>query len=60
MSETSIESIAVMKNESMFIGDRKSKNCEYLDLIKHLLKALAIAVGSVRIALLSMMTLVDV
>ena len=27
MSETSIESIAVMKNESMFIGDRKSKNC---------------------------------
>ena len=66
MLETLLQSKGEIKNESLFVGGRKSKNSfsEYLieDWIsntkaeKYLLKVLAIVIGSV--VLLSMMILI--
>ena len=71
MLETSLQSVGETKNESLFICGRKSKNCFFGYLIedfvrylissaiveKYLLKALAIVIGSLKVALLSMMEL---
>ena len=71
MLETSLQSVGEIKKESLFIGGRKSKNCFFGYLIedfvrhlissaiveKYLLKALAIVIGSLKVALLSMMEL---
>lgn len=70
MSETSIEFVYKIKNESIFIGGKKSKNRFYgyltedwisrVMIEKYSLKALAITAVSARASLLSMMVLQDV
>ena len=66
MSETSMQSVGETKNESPFDGWRESKNFfQYLVeewissaiVENYILKALAIVVGSVKVALLSIMVL---
>ena len=70
MLETSLQSVGEIINESLFVGGRKWKNCFFKYLIedwmssavvvKYLLKALATVIGSVKVALLSVMALGDV
>ena len=67
MLESLLQSIGKIKNESLFVGGRKSKTCFFEKLIAVRISStivekylLTVVIGSVKVALFSMMALGDV